>query len=76
MRIDSFKSLDAMPEKDLLKIVIANQLNIIYRIERLEKEIAPKSVVDFDNTIKESIGKIESSNRQVNEFLEKNFTEE
>ncbi len=71
MRLDAFKSLDKMSEKDLLKIIIANQLNIIYRIERLEKEIDPKTVVDFDGIIKDTIGKVESYERQISEYIGK-----
>lgn len=70
MRLDAFKSLDEMSEKDLLKIVIANQLNIIYRIERLEKEIKPKDAVNFELTIKDTIGKIESYESKISKYIE------
>lgn len=70
MRLDAFKSLDEMSEKDLLKIVIANQLNIIYRIERLEKEIKPKDAVNFELTIKDTIEKIESYESKISKYIE------
>lgn len=77
MRLDSFDSLDKMSEKDLLKVIVANQIQILYKISRFESKVTNSGIGDSsDVVIKDAIGNVESYNKQIDVFLKKNFAKD
>lgn len=76
MDFTEIKSINELSEKDLLKAVFINQMQIVNRISKLEKSIDKSIIGDSsDVSIKKTIQNIESFEKQINSFLKSNFTE-
>lgn len=74
MRMDSFKNLDEMSEKELLKLIVSNQMYLLYRINKIETKLKNEKSNSSDVVIKDGLDKVMSFSDQINKFLEKNAT--
>ena len=66
MEIKDLKSLDQASDRDLLTYIFATQLQILRRLDFLEKEKEHPS--HFDTT-KEMVSKVDSFTKRINEYL-------
>ncbi|MEZ4793466.1 MAG: hypothetical protein R2783_08420 [Gelidibacter sp.] len=75
MKLNKIKSIDELHEKDLLQLLLSNQLNILRRIDFLEDLIKTKSgiknstVQTYDQAVSDMISNLSSGLERINEHL-------
>lgn len=76
MRLDSFDSLDKMSEKDLLKLIVSNQMYLLHRFDAFENKYNGEKTNSSDVVIDLGLDKAGTFLKQIDVSLKKNFTEE
>jgi hypothetical protein len=76
MEFDDYKSLDEIPEKEILKFLFANQIQIMRQLSLLEwhldrKENKELELPDFQGDLSIFIKKTDSFAKRINEYLSK-----
>lgn len=75
MNLDKIKSIDELNEKDLLKLILSNQLNILRRLDFIEDTIKTTSgikkstIPDYDQTVSDMISNLPNGIYSINEYL-------
>lgn len=74
MSIDDFKSLDEIPEKEMLKLLFANQIQIMRQISLLQwhldrKENNKLDLTHFNEDVRMFVSKTDNFVESINEYL-------
>ena len=75
MKLNKIKNIDEINKKDLLKLILSNQLNILRRLDFIEDTIKTTSgikksnIPDYDQTVSDMVSNLSSGIERINEYL-------